>query len=336
MAETNIVISAPSNQSEEQNAVSMPVISRRYNSSQQWLSECRKKQSKKMTPELRARLKKQAKRQRHIGKRKKRAQVYQRAGLISKNAWAQGNLRVARSAESSYAASASKSAMQLQSVQNVYRSHDAWENEEDDQAEEQLSRALDLVQIEQNADEVQVNDNNAMSSVLNQLRREPTNDAELAAKFQLYETFLQTVIDSRKATYDFWKDCKADFAAAAGNVVTQVEKDLKDIDSQDNLGIVFHEHRWYVYDMTVQADKNNEMIKGVLKKIETKLELLGKDDDDCPFCLEPLNEVGNVVTLGCCHKTCKECWDNWQEIRGRAAFCPLCRQDEFLNDVMSM
>ena len=49
--------------------------------------------------------------------------------------------------------------------------------------------------------------------------------------------------------------------------------------------------------MTQQADKNNTKLKDLLHNIEIKLELLNKEDDDCPFCLEPLAESDHV-TLG--------------------------------------
>jgi len=84
--------------------------------------------------------------------------------------------------------------------------------------------------------------------------------------------------------------------------------------------------------MTVKADSNNDKLKGVLRNIETKLELLN-NLDDCPFCLESLENL-ETVTLGCCHKACKECCGFWQEMKGRNAFCPLCRQEDFLSDVM--
>mmetsp|Transcript_14319 Transcript_14319/g.27225 ORF Transcript_14319/g.27225 Transcript_14319/m.27225 type:complete len:438 (-) Transcript_14319:97-1410(-) len=39
-----------------------------------------------------------------------------------------------------------------------------------------------------------------------------------------------------------------------------------------------------------------------------------------------------VHTLGCCHKVCKECWDNYAQMNAKAK-CPLCRDQDFLQDM---
>jgi len=320
---------------------------RTYNSSREWLKSCQQIQQAKMTPELKARLQKQARRQRKIGKKCKRAKVYQKANEMSRKAWAQGNLRLQSAPAAAHGGYAddlyhSKANMQMKSIQSVYRNIQAWENDNDEE-EDALENQLAMIETEQINDvaenallDVDANDDKSIHTILQQLAVEPNNDKECAIKFKLYSDLLETVEASRKATNDFWQDCKEEFVKAQGNVVAQVEKDIKDIDSEDNLGIAFDGRRWYVYDMTLKADQNNSMIKGVLKKIETKLELLNNNEDDCPFCLDPLAEIGEHVVLGCCHKACKECWDNWQEIKGRNAFCPLCRQDDFLQDIVNM
>jgi len=83
------------------------------------------------------------------------------------------------------------------------------------------------------------------------------------------------------------------------------------------------------YDMMVKADSNNNKLEEVLKVIQRKLDMLGANDD-CPFCLESPGNDNPFVTLACCHKACEECWTNWQEIKGHAAFCPLCREEDYL------
>lgn len=321
---------------------SMKVCSKRYNSSRDWLQSCRSIQSERMTPEVKARLQRQAKRQRQHGKKKKRAKCYQKANEISRKAWAQGNLRL-MSAAPAVRMESSKAEVQMKSIQSVYANVDAW-GADDDEAEDALEHQLAVLETEQihdaeEASELNIDANDDASiqrQILRQLITEPKDPKEVEEKFKLYSDLLETVEASRKATNDFWGDCKEDFAKAQGNVVKQVEKDIKDIDKEDNLGIAFDGRRWYVYDMTVKADQNNTMIKNVLKKIETKLDLLNSNDDDCPFCLEPLSEIGDPVVLGCCHKACRECWEHWQEIKGRNAFCPMCRQDDFLADIVNM
>jgi len=308
---------------------------RTYGNSRDWLQEISSRQQSFVTPEIRQRQQEKGRRQKVRGRKKKRAQVYQRAAICSKRAWAQGNQKMLRSAPSRYAESATSSRNQMRSLQEeVYSSARQQVSYEDDEACEEEETRLDMMvanlECEQLNDDVQVSDQ-GMDAILNQLRREPNNDAEIEIKFGLYEDFLKTVEDSRKATHNFWADCKEDFEAVEGaqHAVRAIQKSLKDIDHADNMGIDFNGRNWFVYDMTRKADSNNEKLKKCLHSIEIKLELLDKDDD-CPFCLEAGRDS---VTLGCCHKACKECWKHWQELKGKNAFCPLCRQEDFLGDM---
>lgn len=305
-----------------------------YGNSREWLQEISSRQQSFVTPEIRQRFQEKARRQKVRGRKKKRAKVYQKCAVMNKRAWAQGNAKMLRSAPSGFAESTNSSREQMRSIQTeVYRAPQRISYEDDEAYEAEESR-LDMVvsnlETAQLQDEVQVSDE-GMDSILHQLRREPTNDAEITTKFGLYEDFLKTVEDSRKATYTFWGDCKEDFEAVEGaqHAIIAIEKSIKDIDKEDNMGIDFNGRNWFVYDMTRKADSNNEKLKNCLHSIEIKLELLDKNDD-CPFCLESGRDS---VTLGCCHKACKECWKHWQELKGQNAFCPLCRQEDFLGDM---
>merc|ERR1719462_68050 len=135
---------------------------------------------------------------------------------------------------------ANKSKMQMQKCQAVYKSN--WNevaNESSDEEEmiERMEMELDQNDIEQQADVVQVAEENALEKVLKQLKIEPKEDSELQSKFSLYEDFLQTVEESRKATFDYWKDVKPDFEAISGqgNAVKQVKATIKNIDKEENL-----------------------------------------------------------------------------------------------------
>jgi len=221
----------------------------------------------------------------------------------------------------------------MMSCQQIYQTRECnYEDDAFDEEEERLETMVENMEAVQLADDVQVDDANSMNAILNQLRREPANEQEMATKFGLYEDYLKTVEDSRKATHDFWAECKPDFVEHAGSqhIIQSIETTISDIDKGDNLGIVFHPNRWFVYDMTVKADQNNDKLKNCMHDLEIKLELLDKDDE-CPFCLEKGEES---VTLGCCHKACVECWKHWQELKGQNAFCPLCRQNDFLEDMV--
>lgn len=314
----------------------------RYNSCNDWLSECRSRQSSQMTPEIQERIAAKAKRQRRRGKKAKRAKTYQRCNMISRNAYWSG---VSKSMSTSAAVreDAVNSRAQMKSLSSAFqrRSNRDYEslNLADEAEEDAVEEMLSNLEVVQQTDVVAANlmsNETGIRKVLNQLRVEPNNDAELATKFGLYEDYLATVEESRKATHDFWDDCKEEFTGPTGrsHVATSIQKSVDDIDKNENMGIIFHEHRWFVYDMTQQADRNNTKLKDLLHQIEIKLELLNKEDDDCPFCLESLEDKDHI-TLGCCHKACTECWSYWQELRGRGAFCPLCRQTDFLENIMT-
>jgi len=38
--------------------------------------------------------------------------------------------------------------------------------------------------------------------------------------------------------------------------------------------------------------------------------------------------------LGCCHAMCQPCWDHWKALKGAQAFCPVCRQQDFIVSVV--
>jgi len=208
-----------------------------------------------------------------------------------------------------------------------------------DQQAEQLLVAANITPAEADAEI----DADELTQLLQQLRREPDNDEERAAKFVLYEKYADTVSDARKATLEFWQEALLEFE---GGARAKVEHDIKKLDGHQNLGFDFAQaaQRWFVYDMVQQAHRNADTIEQLLSGIRTKLELLGSQAE-CPICFEPFQEDDAVTgagdtgrpaaTLSCCHKVCKECWAHWQGINPHNAFCPLCRQQDFLVRIMS-
>ena len=72
-----------------------------------------------------------------------------------------------------------------------------------------------------------------LRTVLAQLRAEPTDDEECAAKFKVFEGYSKLVEDLRKETYGFWDECKGDFDGPAARAT---EAELKAFDSQENMG----------------------------------------------------------------------------------------------------
>jgi hypothetical protein len=96
---------------------------------------------------------------------------------------------------------------------------------------------------------------------------------------------------------------------------------------------------WIVYGMMQQAHRNYTFIYNAVRDINTKLTLVSQSPD-CPICTESMGGVSGreVKILQCCHKVCKECWDQWSEIssnNGHAPLCPVCRNQEFLVAIAS-
>jgi len=169
------------------------------------------------------------------------------------------------------------------------------------------------------------------ATLLDQLRCEPVEELEVEAKFNLYSTYLETVEKTRNALLQFWAEAEEDFHADGRREVAHL---LKKIDSADNMGVEFVEGRWFVYDMTRKAGSNCKLMGQTLATIKSRLELLGREDD-CPICMEKIDACGEAPhVFGCCHKVCGECWEHWSEMNRGRTFCPLCRHEEFVGDLL--
>lgn len=172
-----------------------------------------------------------------------------------------------------------------------------------------------------------------VDDLLRQLRAEPQENEECAAKFMLYETFFSQVEKIRGDLFKFYEDSESDLPPA---VAGDMKKQLQSIDSEQAMGIPDDTRNWFVYHMMRQASQNNGTMAGTICDFEKKLEILANQTEtDCPVCLEAFTESGNHVatTLGCCHKVCKECWEHWTQVMNGNPFCPLCRHDAFVNVV---
>jgi len=172
-----------------------------------------------------------------------------------------------------------------------------------------------------------------IDDLLAQLKVEPTEDREREGKFNLYAAFMETVSNTRDAMLRLHNDIPSE------TVKNALKDDIKKIDSNANL----QTHRegggkeWFVYWMAVQAIKNQKFMIEVQRKINSKLEML-RGPQDCPICLTALPaNGGDVEVMGCAHRVCSQCWTHWVETceaKHKNPFCPLCKQDEFLADVM--
>lgn len=255
--------------------------------------------------------------------------VNQRSWNMAMNDYSEAAAAPVMAQSAMFAEARSKASRRMQSSVQAMQAQEC-EEEMADQTLDMLGQELQLSAVDDCSLQVSVeSDLSEMEQLLLQLRREPDLQADVEAKFELFEKYLETVCVTRGTLFDFWEECKEEFNAAGQQTI---QKSLKSIDCSDALGVDFVEGRWFVYDMTRKAGSNNTIIARVLQDIKTKLDLMA-DQQECPICLEPFSDEVVAHTLGCCHKVCTACWDCWnQEMHGGHAFCPLCRHDEFLSN----
>eukprot|EP00759_Apiculatamorpha_spiralis_P000647 PhF_6_TR10248/c0_g1_i1/m.15891 len=164
------------------------------------------------------------------------------------------------------------------------------------------------------------------------LKKEPKSDEAIAAKFQVYETFSEKVTQTRT---DLCKTVEEALPLLPTTAVSTIQKDMKLLDSNDNMGIHDQSRFWFVYDMMVKAGKNCTLMENLSRGIQAKVNLAADNSQpECPICLEAWSADVQPMLLGCCHRVCGTCWTEWQRVQGTNAFCPLCRNKEFLDAVM--
>merc|ERR1719482_373397 len=183
-------------------------------------------------------------------------------------------------------------------------------------------------------------DGGALDALLAQLRAEPADDAEAAAKFGLYEAHAEAVATVRDALFTLWAGARAD----VGDGAPVFERALRGVDARANLELDEDSRYWFVYSMATAVSANEAKIARVMRELRAKLEMLAAQTE-CPICLERLPAGGDggaaaaaATTLGCAHRVCGECWRHWSatcRAAHKAPYCPLCRQDEFIGDVMT-
>ena len=168
------------------------------------------------------------------------------------------------------------------------------------------------------------------ASLLEQLRLEPA-DNELEAKFAVFEEYSATVSEVRAG---FTGAIEAHRANLPPAVIASTEAELRKLDTEGG-GAEEGGASWFVYHMMRVAGNNHARLSALLHSLEVKLRLIAETDVECPMCLNAVGaEHGRPAKLlGCCHRTCEECWTNWTAVQAQAGnpiFCPLCMQPQFL------
>jgi len=329
-----------------------------------WVERVRSVQQSRATPEQLAEVRQRAEQMRRRSECVKRASRISKTQQLSTAAWSKG-MRSVSAQECLMIASPMQSAEA--SHQEMNRTLDlsatamvrlggtltpgATNRNEDELDAELAMMSAQLVEngaIDQADADNADNANNGteaaqgIDEVLRQVEREPEDDEARAAKFALYESFAKVVEEARAATLGLWSEVKSELGAA--RVVQQIERELAAIDSERNMGLHFDgpQRVWFVHGMVKTASRNATLLNRTLAGIRTKLELLTQQTE-CPVCLECFDASPTAsdapraaTTLGCAHKVCNECWQHWCELQGRNAFCPLCRHEEFLQQMLSV
>jgi len=174
-----------------------------------------------------------------------------------------------------------------------------------------------------------------LEALLAQVRREPTDAEECMAKFAMYEGYSAQLEKIRKALFDYYEETSPTVPVSVSG---EWQRQLQRVDSAEAMGVPDDDGRiWFVYHMLKAADRNNGSMTAVLADFQRKIELLAQNDQtECPVCLEDFTAPGSPhapETLSCCHKICEECWDNWKQVTHGRPFCPLCKNEEFLDVV---
>lgn len=93
---------------------------------------------------------------------------------------------------------------------------------------------------------------NDIEVLLEHLRVEPDSDEDRERLFKLFESNAEIVEQNRTALEEFWADAADDFESHPA-VKRSLDRAIAKIDSTDNMGVVFTEGRWFVYDMSVKV-----------------------------------------------------------------------------------
>jgi len=327
-----------------------------------WLQRVHEAQSSRLPPERREELKQKAEQSRL------RVQQARKCKAINKNAQRSHMLvheglrqMASSSAPGAYAevadrwrsAQEASEARQVRKMNRVEASKSVAVEAEADNSSDEEEAVAEMAQLMGAADvgalvsSVEAAQNNAgaadaprggaggIEDLLRQVRVEPQEAEECMAKFALYEGYSAQLEKIRKALFDYYEETSPTVPA---NVNNEWQRRLKKIDSAEAMGVPDDDGRiWFVYHMLKAAERNNGAMNAVLADFERKMELLAQNDQtECPVCLEDFTAPGGArpaETLSCCHKICEECWDNWKQVTRGHPFCPLCKNEEFLDVV---
>jgi hypothetical protein len=104
---------------------------------------------------------------------------------------------------------------------------------------------------------------------LEELKREPSDDDEMARKFGLYESYFSGVVDLRGDLFALWERGKE---LLKSHDMRSMSASLKRIDNFENLSIPERSRFWFVYHMMSTASENHGKMQRILEDLEVLFE----------------------------------------------------------------
>ncbi|CAJ1460359.1 unnamed protein product [Effrenium voratum] len=111
-------------------------------------------------------------------------------------------------------------------------------------------------------------DQEDVGRALEQLKKEPTDDVELAQKFGVYESYFSGVVELRTDLFGLWERGRAVLSAADARTMHAA---LGRVDSFDNLSIPERSRFWFVYHMMSTASSNHQKMQKIFEDLEEPL-----------------------------------------------------------------
>merc|ERR1712070_125623 len=95
----------------------------------------------------------------------------------------------------------------------------------------------------------------AVPALLRQLAEEPSEPAECAAKFSLYEGYASEVENMRNTLFKFYEESCPLLPPA---IVMGMDRQMRGIDTAEAMQIPDESREWFVFHMMRQAERNNK------------------------------------------------------------------------------
>ncbi|CAJ1395236.1 unnamed protein product [Effrenium voratum] len=138
-------------------------------------------------------------------------------------------------------------------------------------------------------------DQEDVGRALEQLKKEPTDDVELAQKFGVYESYFSGVVELRTDLFGLWERGRAVLSAADARTMHAA---LGRVDSFDNLSIPERSRFWFVYHMMSTASSNHQKMQKIFEDLEELFEV-AQDQEAATDCLELTDdpELGTMEVI---------------------------------------